>query len=43
MGSPATADELDRFLADLEREGAAAKTPASYRSDLAAFARWFAA
>jgi integrase/recombinase XerC len=41
VGSPAIADELDRFLADLEREGAAPKTRASYRADLAAFARWF--
>jgi integrase/recombinase XerD len=43
VGSPAIAEEIDRFLADLEREGAAPKTRASYRSDLTAFARWFEA
>src|SRR5262249_38296089 len=41
VGSPAIAQELDRFLADLDREGAAPKTLRSYRSDLLAFARWF--
>jgi integrase/recombinase XerC len=41
VGSPAIGPEIDRFLDDLAREGAAPKTLASYRSDLAAFARWF--
>ena len=42
MGSPAIARELSVFLADLAREGAAPKTLASYRTDLAHFAGWFA-
>jgi integrase/recombinase XerC len=43
VGSPAIAQELTAFLADLEREGAAPKTLASYRTDLTHFAGWFAA
>jgi site-specific recombinase XerD len=41
VGSPAITGEIDRFVTDLGREGAAPKTVRSYRSDLAAFARWF--
>jgi site-specific recombinase XerD len=43
VGSPAIGHELGAFLADLAREGAAPKTLASYRTDLAHFVRWFAA
>jgi len=42
VGSPAIAQQLTAFLADLAREGAAAKTLASYRTDLEHFAGWFA-
>jgi integrase/recombinase XerD len=33
--------EIDRFVARLDQEEAAAKTIANYRSDLSLFARWF--
>jgi site-specific recombinase XerD len=34
-------DDVTRFLEDLQRQEVAPKTVASYRSDLAGFARWF--
>jgi site-specific recombinase XerD len=34
-------DDVTLFLADLIRQEVSAKTVASYRSDLAGFARWF--
>ena len=37
-----TPPDFTAFLADLRRQEVAAKTVASYRSDLASFARWFA-
>ncbi len=37
-----TAHDITTFLADLARQEVAPKTVASYRSDLAGFARWFA-
>jgi integrase/recombinase XerC len=43
VGSPAIAQELTAFLADLGREEVAPKTLTSYRTDLAHFAGWFAA
>src|SRR4051812_9628255 len=41
LSSPIMTEELTVFLNELARQEAAANTVASYRADLALFARWF--
>src|SRR4051812_14523580 len=41
LASPSMTDELTAFLGELARREAASNTVASYRQDLALFARWF--
>jgi len=41
LGTPAEAERLARFLADLRWRGRKAKTAAAYRADWRALARWF--
>ncbi len=40
-GTAADAEQIETFLADLERQGKSPHTVRNYRADLLAFGRWF--